>query len=399
MAADRLWRGLTAPAFAALVVLSLLAPSVEAAPRRSPLDRVVIVTANVLEGFDSGDLRDMSEMKVFARRVLDVVPLRPDVLLLQEVNSKSAHYIASIFSRKTGDRYVVVTDAGKVAHRETATRIIKSDLAIVMNSKTMAKAGRSGYIVTRYRRAGAAKIEYKRNARALLAERGGSLRLALVSVHLPKGGVLSATKKLRRKLDAVYPSSSSAHFEILGGDFNKVGVTYGGSYGQLDTHAFWDHLVETHGYADSGYNVYEAKYVDYVFVRGGVWGAGFDKNYNPGAARGTAGFYSDHQFRWAVVGPDEIGPTTPSGVSIAARKDGGARMKLTWSRSTDNAGIAAYDIYRSTDNKTFRKVGTTSNTTYYDEKVSGGTRYWYRVFARDWSNNLSKPSVTLDERA
>ncbi|HWC14577.1 MAG TPA: fibronectin type III domain-containing protein [Actinomycetota bacterium] len=381
----------------AMVAGTLTTPASAAAPPVSPVDRVVIVTANLLEGFDPADLRNMGEMDVFADRVLNVIGWRPDVLLLQEVNSKSSRYVANSFSRKTGQTYAVVADAGDKAYRETDTRVIKRDMSIVINTATMSKAGTSGYIVTKYARPGS-KVEYKYNARALVSEDRGTLRLGMVSTHVPGANITKTSQVMATKLDNAYPSTSASQFEILGGDFNQVGLNYV-DYGQVKTHPFWDALTKTFGYVDSGYNVYESKFVDYVFVRGGVWGAGVDAAYNPKTARGTKGFYSDHQFRWAVVGPDEVLPATPGNVSIYARRTDSARVKVTWSQATDNAGIAAYDLYRSTNGSDFSKVGTTDNLTYYDSNVTRGTHYWYRVVARDWSNNRSPASVIVDEEA
>lgn len=385
-------------ALALAMSVLIVSPAAAARPPVSPRDRVLIVTANLVEGFnDAGDLQDMSEMKVFADRVLDLVPMRPDVLLLQEVNSKSSRYVAALFSRKTGQKYAVIADAGVDAYRETDTRITKRDMSIVINTATMSKAGRSGYIVTKYDPP-RGKPEYKYNPRALASEDGGNLRLAMVSTHVPGANVTTTSQVMARKLDRAYPSTRPNQFEILGGDFNQVGVNWM-DYGQLKTHPFWDALTKTFGYVDSGYNVYESKFVDYVFVRGGVWGAGWDEHYDPKMSPSAPGFYSDHRFRWAIVGPDEIDPTAPRSVSVNSRRTDAARMKVTWVQSADNAGIAGYDIYRSTNGTDFAKVGTTSNLTFYDSMVSRGTRYWYRVVARDWSNNASPVSATVDEEA
>ena len=385
--------------FVAMVTGSMLpSASAGALPPVSPTDRIVIVTANLLEGFDPADLRNMSEMGVFADRVLNIVPMRPDVLLLQEVNSKSSHYVAQVFSRKTGQPYAVIADAGDKAYRETSTRIIKRDMSIVINTATMSEESTSGYIITKYRRPGASKVEIKYNARALASEDKGNLRVAMVSTHVPGANITKTSQVMANGLENAYSSPAPNQFEVLGGDFNQVGLNYV-DYGQIKTHPFWDALTKTFGYVDSGYNVYESKFVDYVFVRGGVWGAGVDSNYNPKTARGTKGFYSDHQFRWAVVGPDDEAPTAPGNISINARRDGSARMKIEWSVSTDNAGIADYDLYRSTNGTDFRKIGMTGNLVYYDSTVTSGTRYWYRVVARDWSNNPSPASETVDQEA
>jgi endonuclease/exonuclease/phosphatase family metal-dependent hydrolase len=367
------------------------------ASRVSPKNRLMIVTANVQEGFNQADLRNMSEMKVFAKRVLNLVRYRPDVVLLQEVNSKSAHYIAKQFSTRTGQHYSVVADAGVKAFRETPKKVIKADTAILINTKTMAKTGPSGFIVTRYNRPGS-KVELKHNARAIVSERGSNISLALVSVHVPGGHIAKRSKRLAKKLHKAYPSSRPLQFEVLGGDFNKVGPHYV-SYGHVSTAHFWDVLTKGFHYVDSSYNVMEAKSSDYIFVRGGLWDAGFDKGYNTHQSQTSSTFYSDHQFRWAIVGPDGQPPTIPSGLSETSRASGTPRMTVTWNASSDKAGIADYDVYRSTDGTNFNKVGATQNLVYYDSQVDRSNQYWYRIVARDFSNDRSAPSNEVSHRA
>ena len=401
---QRIWpRAWVASACAAAVTMSVVVPMsgvgvAAPVPPSTPIDRVAIITANLLEGFSGADVSDLSEMDVFVDRVLEVVSRVPDVLLLQEVNSRSARYVAAEFSRRVGQSYAVITDAGDKAYRETDSRVIKRDTAIVINTESMSKAGRSGYIVTRYDPGGNAKVEYKYNARGIVSEVGGTLKLALVSIHVPGGGITRTAKVLATRLDNAYPSTAPEQFEILGGDFNQVGIEYV-SYGQVETHPFWDALTKQFDYVDSVYNVLIGKGVDYVFVRGGVWGAGIDSAYDDRTPKSSPNFYSDHKFRWAIVGPDHEDPLTPANPAVNARGTGEARIKVTWEASTDNAGIAAYDVFRSIDGSNFSKHGETTNLTYYDESVQAGKKYWYYVQARDFSNNRSAPSAVVDATA
>ena len=391
-------RATVATVLTALAVATSGAGAAARVPRSTPIDRVAIITANLLEGFSEADVRDLSEMDVFVERVLNVVDRVPDVLLLQEVNSRSARYVAAEFSRRVGQSYAVITDAGDKAFRETDSRITKRDTAIVINTRSMSKAGRSGYIVTRYDRGGNAKVEYKYNARAIVSEVGGTLKLALASIHVPGANITRTSKVLATRLDNAYPSTAPEQFEVLGGDLNQLGITYV-SYGQVETHPFWDALTKRFDYVDSVYNVVSGKGVDYVFVRGGVWGAGIDSGYDPGTPKSSPSFYSDHRFRWAIVGPDDRVPSTPGNVQLAARRTGSARMKVMWEASNDNAGIAAYDVYRSTDGSAFSKHGATSNLMYYDESVTRGQAYWYYIVARDFSNNRSAPTAAVRREA
>ena len=85
-------------------------------------------------------------------------------------------------------------------------------------------------------------------------------------------------------------------------------------------------------------------------------------------------------------------PTAPT--NLAATASNGA-VTLTWSASTDNVGVTAYDVYRSTTSgftpSLANRIGQTSALTYQDTGVSSGT-YYYVLKAEDAGGNLSPPS-------
>ncbi|HZA20542.1 MAG TPA: hypothetical protein VE889_06780, partial [Actinomycetota bacterium] len=166
-----------------------IAPSallLRAQPPDREVNEVLVVTNNLKEGFDERDVRNMREVRVFADRVLTKTPYRPDVLLLQEVRSKSAHYVAKVLTRKTNYRYRVVVDAARNPWRRVGGHVVKADTAIVMNATTMAKSGSAGYITTRWDPDGRLP-ERKKNARVQLQERASSMTVSFASVHLPNG--------------------------------------------------------------------------------------------------------------------------------------------------------------------------------------------------------------------
>jgi hypothetical protein len=353
---------------------------------------VVIVTINLEEGFNYGnDLRDMSEVNLFVTRLLKTFTRDPDVLLLQEVNSKSAHRVARLLTRKTGKTFRVAQDAGRRAWWQTKTRVYKADTAIVINSKTMKEIGSSGNIVTTYDPP-TGKVEYKKNARALVRQRDGGLELALASVHIPGAGPYTTrVQKVANALAVKYGPATSQRFHVLGGDFNRVGVLSGKSFGQIKTEKWWVWLTGgARNYNDSIYNVTRSKGVDYIFAKGGVLGAGVD---------GSKVAYSDHRFRWSFVGLDESAPSTPSDVR-AGSINNGERIRISWTASSDvEAGIFEYDLWRSRDGEKFVCIGATANDVYYDESVAKGTEYWYYVVAKDWSDNRSGPSEIVGQVA
>jgi chitodextrinase len=82
-------------------------------------------------------------------------------------------------------------------------------------------------------------------------------------------------------------------------------------------------------------------------------------------------------------------PTTPS--NLTANVSTG-RVDLTWGASTDNVGVAGYDVYRSLDPgftpTDSDRIATTTTPGYTDEGMDSGT-YYYVVRSRDLSGNPS----------
>src|SRR4029077_16695039 len=85
-------------------------------------------------------------------------------------------------------------------------------------------------------------------------------------------------------------------------------------------------------------------------------------------------------------------PSTPGNLTATGAANSAA---LTWNASTDNIGIARYDIYRSTTSGFVpapgNKVGQVTGTTFTDASLAAGT-YYYVVKAEDAAGNLSGAS-------
>ena len=88
---------------------------------------------------------------------------------------------------------------------------------------------------------------------------------------------------------------------------------------------------------------------------------------------------------------DTQAPTSPTNLTATG---GIGAVALLWSASTDNVGVAGYDVYRSTTSgftpSASNLVGQTAATSYNDA-VSAGT-YYYLVAAYDAAGNVSGPS-------
>jgi hypothetical protein len=93
-----------------------------------------------------------------------------------------------------------------------------------------------------------------------------------------------------------------------------------------------------------------------------------------------------------VVTPasDTAADTTPPGAPGNLTTDGST---LTWTPSTDNVGVVAYDVYRFDGWYTSQFAGSTAGTSY--AAPAGGARVLFYVRARDAAGNVSIASNTV----
>lgn len=89
---------------------------------------------------------------------------------------------------------------------------------------------------------------------------------------------------------------------------------------------------------------------------------------------------------------DSQAPTTPSG--LTATTISSQQINLSWSASTDNIGVAGYDVYRAVTGGTPQKVASVATTTYGDTGLKPNTKYDYYIKARDAAGNTSSQSNT-----
>lgn len=101
----------------------------------------------------------------------------------------------------------------------------------------------------------------------------------------------------------------------------------------------------------------------------------------------------------AVDVKDIFPPAAPGPVTIAAAP---GRLSLFFPANTER-DVAGYNIYRSTDPNLAQAQWTRLNaelltrTTFQDETVEAGKRYYYYVTAVDTSGNVSRPSEVVSE--
>ncbi|WP_408041502.1 fibronectin type III domain-containing protein [Tenacibaculum amylolyticum] len=79
---------------------------------------------------------------------------------------------------------------------------------------------------------------------------------------------------------------------------------------------------------------------------------------------------------------DTEAPTTPA--NLVATNIGLTSATLTWNASSDNFGIAGYDVYKGST-----LVGTTATTSFNITGLTLGTSYGYSVIAKDAAGNTS----------
>jgi aryl-phospho-beta-D-glucosidase BglC (GH1 family) len=94
--------------------------------------------------------------------------------------------------------------------------------------------------------------------------------------------------------------------------------------------------------------------------------------------------------RYSDGGPDNIAPTAPGQPTASNVTATGAT--LTWAASTDNVGVAGYDVLRATGSGAASVVGTSTGTTFQATGLAGSTTYTFTVRARDAAGNTSASS-------
>jgi glucose/arabinose dehydrogenase len=121
-----------------------------------------------------------------------------------------------------------------------------------------------------------------------------------------------------------------------------------------------------------------------VLMPGATWGVYVN-------ARDAAGNVSQASPALQVKVPQCQSDTQPPSVPTEFRGTvTGTTATLNWAASTDNVGVAAYDVYRSNV-----KVGSTSSLSYTDTGLAANTTYQYTVAARDAQGNVSPRSTTV----
>ena len=111
-----------------------------------------------------------------------------------------------------------------------------------------------------------------------------------------------------------------------------------------------------------------------------------DNNINTETGHGNVNFdaYAAIDFYAAT-----LAPAAPSNVTISDASDRSNnkwRLTLAWDVGTTSVGssmVDHFDMYRSTDNNTFAKIGTISNMAFTDSGLTQSQKYYYKIRAVD----------------
>lgn len=85
---------------------------------------------------------------------------------------------------------------------------------------------------------------------------------------------------------------------------------------------------------------------------------------------------------------DTIPPTVPMNLTVTAVS--ATQIYLSWTASTDNIGVAGYEVYRDA-----ALINTVTGTTYSDTALSANTSYTYSIKAFDGANNKSASCASV----
>jgi len=96
-----------------------------------------------------------------------------------------------------------------------------------------------------------------------------------------------------------------------------------------------------------------------------------------------------------VTTKDVTPPSTPGGVAATASSS--QKVTLTWTPSTDNAGVGSYLVFWGLSPAALIQVARTPSTTtsYMSYPLTAGTTYYYGVEAVDTSGNVSLMSAVV----
>ena len=94
--------------------------------------------------------------------------------------------------------------------------------------------------------------------------------------------------------------------------------------------------------------------------------------------------------------PDTTAPSAPTGLKAAP---GSTQVSLSWTRATDNVGVARYQVWRSKSSTTgYSQVGSTTGLRFTSGSLARRTTYYFKVRAVDAAGNVGAFSTRVSAR-
>ncbi|MFA5136619.1 MAG: LamG-like jellyroll fold domain-containing protein [Patescibacteria group bacterium] len=122
-----------------------------------------------------------------------------------------------------------------------------------------------------------------------------------------------------------------------------------------------------------------------------------DNNVNATTGHGNRNFdaYESADFYASTVAP---GAPVSLTISDTSDRDSSIwRLTLAWKVPATGGTPDHYDMYRSTDNTSFAKIGSTTSTAYTDADLTSKQLYYYKVYAIDNAGSVSIASNTVSK--
>jgi hypothetical protein len=235
--------------------------------------------------------------------------------------------------------------------------------------------------------------EVKRNAVALVRERGTGITYPVASVHFHTRRQLRSDELSRRyrkiwvrRVERFLARTWPQHRRnaIIGGDFN--GARYHSKNGRRFRQRWWSEMKQR-GFRVSVDEVSPFGGVDYIFTRTRIAGAGVDTDYHRDEAVGSSDYYSDHRLRWALLGPWRPAARTTALSSTT--------VEVAWQSLPS---VKRYFIERWEEG-TWKRIAHARGGTVRtrEPRLEPRTRYRYRLLA--WNGaELSNPSRVMTVR-
>ena len=177
---------------------------------------------------------------------------------------------------------------------------------------------------------------------------------------------------------------------VAAGSISSVALTWGASSDNVAVVRYNVHRSTTNGFTPSAANRIAqpatASYNDTGLAAGTYY-------YRVTAEDAAGNLSTASDQATATVTGDTTAPTAPANLTATP---GSGTATLGWSASTDNVGVARYNVHRSTTNgftpSVANRIAQPTGTSYADSGLASGT-YYYRVTAEDAAGNVSAASA------